>query len=147
MDYALLSSVCTYLAIVLGVGCLFTGIVTVAPWQQEAFNRACLTFLVATLAVAMLAAVFRGVARARRELEPYPCGRRMLLRLVFWVTFACAAALLAFDCRNEKAWAVCLPWSGRFVVCLRLPGNWRRPWRSACPINGSARPRICCANV
>jgi len=84
-DYALLSEVCAYLAVALGVGFLFTGIVTVAPWQQESFNRACLVFLIESLTVATLAAVFRGVARAQCPSPKRTGWRSVVGRVVFWL--------------------------------------------------------------
>lgn len=94
-DFALLSRVCAYLAITLGVGCLFTGIVTVSPWQQESFNRACLTFLMETLTVATLAAVFRGVARARGQSQKSVGWRRVVGRVVFWLLIPLGAFAFA----------------------------------------------------
>lgn len=95
LDYAVLSKVCTYLAVVLGVFTLMAWAVTVAPWQEESWYALCARTSVATLVLAMLSAAFRGIVRAKQPPQKTARWKRIAVRVAFWLLIPLGAVTLS----------------------------------------------------
>jgi len=134
----LFSKTCTCLAIAVGVFTLMMWAVTVAPWECEAWQALCGRMSVVTLALATFAALFRGIARARRTPNEPARWRRIAVRVVFWLLIPLGAIALS---EGHVCYVKAQLLEAQMQEILARTGYYHNPywwWHSVCDLLGYA---------